>query len=105
MGMTLREGNREYYYEMLDKHFPGLRKRYEEIYGNNYIVSSGNSGKLMEVFRGKCVANNIIFDTGKIFEFMQTLFMETQFIKIPFIQTSDGKPEDGKPTQGELALF
>ena len=100
MGMTLREGNREYYYEMLDKHFPGLRKRYEENYGNNYIVSSGNSGKLMEVFRGICVANNIIFDTGKIFEFMQTQFMETQFI-----QTGDGKPEDSKPTQGELALF
>ena len=100
MGMTLREGNREYYYEMLDKHFPGLRKRYEENYGSNYIVSSGNSVKLMEVFREICVANNIIFDTGKIFEFMQTQFMETQFI-----QTGDGKPEDSKPTQGELALF
>ena len=34
VGMTLREGQREYYYEQLDKHFPGLKEKYSQTYGN-----------------------------------------------------------------------
>ena len=73
MGMTLREGNREYFYEKLDLHFPGLRKRYEKKYGNNYVVTSGNSDELMKYFRAVCEKNNIVCDIGKIFEYMSTL--------------------------------
>ena len=28
MGVTLREGDREYFYAALDRHFPGLKERY-----------------------------------------------------------------------------
>ena len=40
MGLTLREGDREYYYAALDQHFPGLKKRYIDTYGNAYELPS-----------------------------------------------------------------
>ena len=40
MGMTLRSGNREYFYEKLDEHFPGLREIYEKKFGNSYGIAN-----------------------------------------------------------------
>ena len=31
MGLTLRDGDREYYYAALDKHFPGLKEQYRAL--------------------------------------------------------------------------
>jgi len=73
MGMTLREGDREYFYEMLDRHFPGLRGRYEKKYGNSYVISSDNNRELMTIFLETCRKANIVCDNDKIFEFMSTL--------------------------------
>jgi DNA repair photolyase len=70
MGVTQREGDREYFYEMLDKHFPGLREKYEKNYGNSYSIASGNSRDLMALFQDTCKKNNILCDTNKVFEFM-----------------------------------
>lgn len=36
MGLTLREGDREYYYAALDRHFPGMKEQYIKRYGNAY---------------------------------------------------------------------
>jgi DNA repair photolyase len=73
MGMTLREGDREYFYKMLDRHFPGLRGKYEKKYGNSYVISSDNSRELMAIFLETCQGANIVCDNDKIFEFMSTL--------------------------------
>ena len=73
MGMTLREGNREYFYTKLDEHFPGIKEKYEKKYGNKYALESDNSKRLFSLFRETCKKNNIIHDTAKVFEFMQTL--------------------------------
>jgi DNA repair photolyase len=54
MGMTQREGQREYYYEKLDKHFPGLRKKYADTFGLSYQCSSPNARKLYDVLYEKC---------------------------------------------------
>ena len=72
MGMTLREGDREYYYQKLDEHFPGLKSRYEKKYGNNYIITSDNSDELMTYFLSVCEKNNIICDNEAIFRYMST---------------------------------
>lgn len=40
MGLTLREGNREYFYEKLDRHFPGMKQRYIRSFGNAYELNS-----------------------------------------------------------------
>lgn len=73
MGLTLREGDREYFYKMLDVHFPGLRNRYEKKYGNSYAVTSDNDRELMAIFRKTCAENNIMCDNGEVFEFMAAM--------------------------------
>ena len=70
MGLTLREGDREYYYVALDKHFPGLKKKYIEKYGNNYEVPSPKAGKLMKIFYDFCTENNILCKPDDCFRFI-----------------------------------
>ena len=73
MGMTLREGDREYFYQKLDEHFPGLREQYEKIYGNSYSITCRNNSELMAYFLKICTENEILCGTDKVFEFMHTL--------------------------------
>jgi len=77
MGLTLREGNREYFYRKLDEHFPGLRRRYQCKYGNRYEVLSDNHEKLMRILSGECQKHGICCDNKEIFGYMST-FEEKQ---------------------------
>lgn len=70
MGVTLREGDREYFYEALDKYFPGMRRKYHERYGNAYEVPSENNKELMELLHNKCKENGIESSIDKCFKFM-----------------------------------
>ena len=54
IGLTLREGNREYFYRALDRHFPGLKEHYIKTYGNSYEVSSPNEHYLMKHLSELC---------------------------------------------------
>ena len=54
LGMTLREGNREYYYEKLDAHFPGIKERYIKRYGERYSCGSPQAKKLFSLFSKEC---------------------------------------------------
>jgi len=71
MGLTLREGNREYFYQKLDENFPGLQRKYREKYGNSYVVTSDNSRQLMKTFKEVCERNQIICDNDKIFSYLR----------------------------------
>ena len=71
MGMTLREGNREYYYEMLDRKFPGLRAVYESTYGTAYEVMSPRSAELMRLFHDTCSAHHILHTPESCFAWMR----------------------------------
>ena len=70
MGMTLREGDREYYYDALDRHFPGLKEKYISLYGNSYVLDSPNSAKLMHIFRSFCRSNGIMYRQSEIFAYL-----------------------------------
>ncbi|MDR2971966.1 MAG: radical SAM protein [Bacteroidales bacterium] len=70
-GVTLREGDREYYYSKLDEHFPGLKKVYQKKYGNNYIVTSNNNDTLSKIFYETCSKHNIVCNSNVLFEFMR----------------------------------
>ncbi|MCL2513746.1 MAG: radical SAM protein [Oscillospiraceae bacterium] len=72
-GMTLREGNREYYYSKLDEHFPGLSEKYHKKYGYSYVVPSDNNGYLTGVFKKECKKRGIVCDNDKIFAFLSTM--------------------------------
>lgn len=49
MGVTLRDGDREYFYDALDKHFPGMKGRYHQKYGYAYEVPSDNEAELLKL--------------------------------------------------------
>lgn len=70
MGLTLREGNREYFYRQLDKSFPGLKERYIREYGNQYVINSPKSADLMRLFHRTCEQNGIMHDNDLIFEYL-----------------------------------
>ena len=70
MGLTLREGDREYYYAKLDEHFPGLKKDYQRIYGNDYSLVSPNNDKLMKIFIEECKKHQILSDVDEIFKYI-----------------------------------
>ena len=70
MGLPLRDGNREYFYKQLDKHFPGLKQQYIAHYGMNYEVLSPNNEKLMGIFHRFCEENNMMHDNDRIFYYI-----------------------------------
>lgn len=72
MGLTLRDGNREYFYSKLDKHFPLLKDRYIREFGNSYIINSRNNYGLMKIFQDFCESEKIICDYNKIFNYLNT---------------------------------
>lgn len=78
MGLTLREGDREYYYAALDRHFPGLKQRYIERYGDRYELPSPNNGRLMKLFRQECSRSGIEYDTNKIFAYLHEFPQDEQ---------------------------
>ena len=73
MGLTLREGDREYYYAALDRHFPGLKEKYISRYGNAYELSSPNARELRKVFKKICAENGMLSDPDECFKFMDEL--------------------------------
>jgi DNA repair photolyase len=70
MGLTLRDGDREYYYDALDRHFPGLKERYIREFGNAYELPSPNARKLMTVFNDFCCKNKILSTPDECFAYM-----------------------------------
>lgn len=70
MGVTLREGDREYFYAALDKYFPGMKGKYHKKYGYAYEIPSENNRELMELFRETCEKHGIIHDVQKCFAYL-----------------------------------
>ena len=73
MGVTLREGDREYFYAALDRHFPGLKERYARTYGNAYEVPSPNRARLMRLLETVCEAHGILWRPDECFAYMREL--------------------------------
>lgn len=53
-GLTMREGQREYFYQALDREFPGLREKYEKRYGTRYRCTVPGAAKLYAWVREEC---------------------------------------------------
>ncbi len=71
MGMTLREGDREYFYEKLGQHFPGVREKYVRTYGEVYALSSPRREELLEIFRKTCAENGIMYRPEECFAYLR----------------------------------
>ena len=84
MGVTLREGDREYFYAALDRHFPGLKERYIRTYGGAYEVSSPDRDRLMNLFRSFCREHGILDSPEECFRYLGTLpdrFQQMTFLE------------------------
>ena len=79
MGLTLREGNREYFYRQLDRHFPGAKERYIREFGTRYEVPSPRSDELMRLFHRVCENNGIMHDNDEIFAYLRRFEEKPRF--------------------------
>lgn len=70
MGLSLRKGNREYFYKKLDEHFPGLKERYIEEFADSYFIHSRHNRKLKRILKKRCRENGILSKPDEIFEYM-----------------------------------
>ena len=61
MGVTLRTGDREYFYQKLDEQFPGLKQRYIRTFGDRYQCPSPNENRLMHIFQAECRAHRVLY--------------------------------------------
>ena len=73
MGLTLRDGDREYYYAALDRHFPGMKERYISRYGNAYELPSPHAKELTEIFQRLCKKYGMLSRPEDCFRFAREL--------------------------------
>lgn len=79
IGLTLREGNREYFYSELDKHFPNLKNRYINEYKNSYEVTSSKNNELMAYFYSVCKKNKILCNINDVFSYLHEFPQQEDF--------------------------
>ena len=71
MGVTLREGDREYFYQALDRHFPGVKQKYIQTYGLSYECASLQQDRLMRIFDEECARRGVMYRPDEIFRYLQ----------------------------------
>lgn len=72
IGLTLRDGDRQYFYRKLDEHFPGMKERYIKTFGDAYEVPSPKNRELTKLLHETCADYGIVSDTDKLFTYMRT---------------------------------
>ena len=82
MGLTLREGNREYFYEQLDQLFPRMKEKYIQTYGEQYQVNSPHNEALMKLFHQLCEDNGIIHGNSEIFQYLNKFEEKNEMIQL-----------------------
>ncbi len=70
MGVTLRSGDREYFYAALDRNFPGIKERYIHTFKNAYEITSPHNAELMYLLAEGCRANGIMLGVRNVFEYL-----------------------------------
>lgn len=66
MGVTLRNNQREYYYDKLQQLFPGQKQTYIKRYGNSYHCGSPKSKSLYEMLAEECQKRGIYYTMNDI---------------------------------------
>ena len=72
IGVTLRDGDRQYFYAQLDRHFPGMKERYQRAYGSQYELPSKEQEELLQLIRYTCAQNGIVNGAENLFSYMHT---------------------------------
>lgn len=80
LGVTLRQNQRQYYFDQLNKLFPGnnLPQRYINAYKESYINPASNNKKLWRVFKEECEKYNLLYKMEDIIKDYKTNYEKTQ---------------------------
>ena len=70
IGVTLRDGDRQYFYQKLDQHFPGMKERYIRTYGDAYQLPVPREKELMNLVRQECTKAGMEWRSEKLFEYL-----------------------------------
>lgn len=87
MGLTLRDGSREYFYAQLDRKFPGLKEQYIRTYGNRYEINSPRNAELMQLFHSTCEKAGMLHDVNTIFTYLHTFEEKEKHPQISFFDS------------------
>lgn len=82
IGLTLRDGDREYFYSRLDKHFPNMKERYIYTYGNSYQLTSNNNNVLMNRISEVCRNHGIMFGVENVFSYLRKFESKTEQLSL-----------------------
>ena len=69
-GVTLRDGDRQYFYQKLDEHFPGMKERYIRTYGNAYELPVPQSAYFDKLIQEECKKAGMVYGPDKLFAYM-----------------------------------
>lgn len=70
-GVTLRQNQRAYYYEQLDRLFPMLRDKYVDAYADAYECVSPQARQLWQLFTTQCAQYGILYRMPQIIDAYQ----------------------------------
>ena len=81
-GVTLRAGNREYFYRKLDEYFPGMKERYQKRFGGSYECPSDRSAMLWNIFKKECGSHGVMVDPNEVFAYLNEYPIQDQQISL-----------------------
>ena len=81
-GVTMREGNREYFYEQIDKVFTGVKKEYIRAFGNSYVCNSPNNNLLMSILKEVCERHDILWKPNDVFSYLKQFEVKEQQLSL-----------------------
>lgn len=82
MGMTLRENQRDYYFNKLGEHFLGLKEKYIKYYGDSYNCRVLNAKRLYIVFTNECNKYGILYNMNDIIKAYKKEFKSNEQLKL-----------------------
>lgn len=81
-GVTLRKGNREYFYSKLDEQFFGLKQKYIRQFGNAYQCVSPNNAHLMDILQSECRRHGILYKVEEVFSYLRKFESATRQLSL-----------------------
>ena len=65
-GVTMRDGQRDYFLNGLDRAFPGMGEQYRKRYGARYYCSSPRAKELWQLFSARCKELGLLYEMRHI---------------------------------------
>ena len=82
IGMTMRAGQREYFYSQLDQHFQGLSEKYKKRYGYRYKCTSSKVKKLWPIFVSECKKYGLLYKMPDIIKVYQSGYWQEEQLSL-----------------------